>query len=131
MFLTQPSSEGLTTARSSRVTEQPRFWYQLSMLLVYLCNQNALQKQLKAGEIYFASRFQEVSGHHSEEDKAEYLSAGAQAVTPYIAVNQEEALVPESWARLYPSKSLFLKPWPTSKRLQSLSKQHQAENKNW
>lgn len=36
------------------------------------------------------------------------------AVTPYIAVDQEEALVPESWARLYPSKLLFLKPWPIS-----------------
>lgn len=52
------------------------------MLFLHLCIQNALQKQLKAGEIYFASRFQKISVYHSEEDMAEFLSAEAQGSYP-------------------------------------------------
>lgn len=63
--------------------------------LCYLCisvNQNALQKQLKAGEIYFASQFQKVSEHHSEEDKAEYLSAGAHGSYPLHCSGPERSV---------------------------------------
>lgn len=76
------------------------------MLLLYLCNQNALQKQLKAGEIlpHDSRKSQYITVRKTWQS---FYLQEPKAVTPYITVDQEEALVPESWPGSIPqSRSL-------------------------